>query len=51
MGGLYGFYETHGLPLDILLQCVVDQGYCPDLDDLMTKAIAAGMRPNSVGSC
>ncbi len=41
--GVYKLYETHGLPLDIILSSFKDKGWVPDWIDLYLTAISAGM--------
>jgi len=42
-GGIYKFYETHGLPLDVILHVFVDKGWIPDWIDFYKDARKAGM--------
>lgn len=44
MGGLYKCYETHGLPLDMLLSCCISNNWMPDWIDFYQAAFAAGMQ-------
>jgi hypothetical protein len=44
VGGVYRFYETHGLPLNIIFQILLDQGSVPDWLDIYDAALAAGMK-------
>jgi hypothetical protein len=44
MGGLYSCYETHGLPLDMLLSCCISNNWMPDWIDFYLAALAAGMK-------
>jgi hypothetical protein len=46
--GVYKFYETHGLPLDIILSCFKDKDWVPDWIDLYLAALAAGMDHNRI---
>lgn len=41
--GLYKFYETVGLPLDVLLHCFQEKNALPDWVDFYISALAAGM--------
>jgi hypothetical protein len=41
--GLYKFYETIGLPLDVLLSCFHAQNIAPDWMDFYKSARQAGM--------
>jgi len=43
LSGLYKFYETVGLPLDVLLHCFQEKNVLPDWVDFYTSALAAGM--------
>jgi alanyl-tRNA synthetase len=43
LSGLYKFYETVGLPLDVLLHCFQEKNALPDWVDFYTSALAAGM--------
>lgn len=44
LAGVYRFYETHGLPLDIILMCFHDKGWVPDWIDFYQDAREAGMQ-------
>jgi len=41
--GVYRFYETTGLPLDVLLSCFIQKNWMPDWIDFYKTAYAAGM--------
>ena len=43
LSGLYKFFETHGLPLDVLFDCCIDRNAVPDWIDLYKSARLAGM--------
>ena len=42
MGGVYAFYETHGLPLDDILAGLWDRGAVPDWLALVRDMVDAG---------
>ncbi len=44
LAGIYRFVETHGLPLDVLLEVVHDRGAVPCWLSFMREAESAGMR-------
>lgn len=44
-GGVYAFYETHGLPLDALLGCLNQSNAIVDWIDFWDSAIKAGVKP------
>ena len=46
--GLYKFYETVGLPLDVLLHCFQEKNTLPDWVDFYTSALAAGMEHDRI---
>ena len=46
--GLYKFYETIGLPLDVLLSCFQEKNTLPDWVDFYTSALAAGMEHDRI---
>lgn len=41
--GTYKFFETNGLPLDILFSCFKEKGWIPDWIDFYLSAMSAGM--------
>jgi alanyl-tRNA synthetase len=41
---VYKFYETHGLPLDVIFNIFLDKGYLPDWIDFYKSALSAGMQ-------
>ena len=43
MAGLYHFYETHGLPLDVIFSCFIEKGWVPDWIELYETAFSRGM--------
>ncbi len=46
--GIYRYYETHGIPLDVLLEALRDKGYIPDWRAFVQEALAAGMKKSRV---
>lgn len=40
--GVYAFYETHGLPLDVILASMWERGLIPDWVDLIMTMVRAG---------
>lgn len=42
-GGVFKFYETHGLPLGEILQCFMERDWMVDWIDFHQAAISAGM--------
>lgn len=46
--GLYKFYETYGLPLDIILGLFVEKNWVPDWMDFYTNALQAGMEHDRI---
>ena len=40
--GVFAFYETHGLPLDLILAQLWDRGMVPDWQDLLVSMVRAG---------
>jgi hypothetical protein len=46
--GVYNFYETHGMPLDVLFETLRSQGVIPDWLNFMLEAVGAGMSPERV---
>lgn len=50
VGGVYRFYETEGLPLDVLLEHLQDHQMIPDWQAFVREAILAGMRFDRVVS-
>lgn len=43
--GVYDFYQTNGVPLDVLFETLQDRGVIPDWMSFMLEAIEAGMKP------
>lgn len=41
--GMYRFYETSGVPLDVILEFIRDRGAVPDWRAFVDEAVAAGM--------
>jgi len=46
--GVYNFYETNGVPLDVLFETLQNQGMIPDWLSFMLEAVEAGMKPERV---
>jgi hypothetical protein len=46
--GLYKFYETYGLPLDVILTVFQSKDWVPDWIDFYIGAIAAGMEHDRI---
>jgi hypothetical protein len=46
--GVYKFYETHGLPLDVILTVFQSKGWVPDWIDLYLSAMGAGMQHDRI---
>lgn len=44
LAGVYRFFETHGLPLDVVLSVVKERGALPCWVSFVREALAAGMR-------
>jgi alanyl-tRNA synthetase len=42
--GVWKFYETEGLPLDVIFDCCIKKGWIPDWIKLYTQMIASGMK-------
>lgn len=42
-GGVFAFYETHGLPLTAIFQNFIDKGFLVDWIDFHKAALSAGM--------
>lgn len=45
--GLFEFYDTYGLPLDMALDRLIRAGYIPDWVYLYDRCLRAGWRPSS----
>lgn len=46
--GVYKFYETMGLPLDVMLGCFQTKGWMPDWIDFYKSARKAGMEHDRI---
>jgi|SRR5579885_1371433 len=46
--GVYKFYETHGLPLDVILTTFIEKGWVPDWIDFYKSALSAGMEHSRI---
>ena len=44
LGGVYSFFETQGLPLDVIFICFMERGWIPDWIELYKDAHKAGMK-------
>lgn len=42
--GVFSFYETHGIPLDIIFNCAIDQNWIPCWISLYKEAFSSGMK-------
>ena len=47
ISGLFTYYETNGIPLDIILEYLRSKELVPDWNDLLLSAIKAGVNENS----
>lgn len=45
VAGVFRFYETEGLPLDILFEALLQKNALPDWTSFYREALAAGMTP------
>jgi hypothetical protein len=43
-GGVYKFFESHGVPLDVLFSLFIERGWVPDWIDLYKTARAGKMK-------
>jgi alanyl-tRNA synthetase len=48
VSGVYRFYETHGIPLDVLLESMQAKSLLPDWLAFLREAQAAGMKKERV---
>lgn len=48
MAGIFSFYETHGLPLDVILITFIEKGWVPDWVEFYETAISAGMKHDRI---
>lgn len=46
VAGVYKLYETHGLPLDVLIGTLYEKRYLPCWLSLFDEGVAAGVRPD-----
>ena len=44
VGGVYRAFETHGIPLDLLLEQLHQKGLVPSWTDFYVEALSAGMK-------
>lgn len=44
ISGVYRAFETHGLPLDLLLEQLNEKGLVPSWPDFYVEALSAGMK-------
>lgn len=44
IAGTYSFYETHGLPLDVIFQGFIEKGWMVDWIDFYKSGALAGMK-------
>lgn len=47
-GGVYKFYETHGLPLDVIFISFMEKGWMPDWINFYLAATSGGMQHNRI---
>lgn len=47
-GGVYKFYETHGLPLDVIFISFIEKGWMPDWIDYYKSSLAGGMQHSRI---
>jgi hypothetical protein len=47
-GGIYKFYETYGLPLDVIFISFQEKDWVPDWVDFYLHALKAGMDHNRI---
>lgn len=48
LAGTYKFFETHGLPLDVLFICYMERNAVPDWMELYQSARLAGMQHDRI---
>ena|SRR5579885_1614453 len=48
MNGVYKYYETHGLPLDVLFTVFIRKDWIPDWISFYQEARAAGMEHSRI---
>lgn len=46
--GVYRFYETHGVPLDVVLEELKSRGVVPCWVSMYREAVAAGMKHDRI---
>lgn len=46
--GVYRFYETHGIPLDVLFEALREHHLVPDWTSFLQEASSAGMKKSRV---
>lgn len=46
--GIFPLTDTHGIPLDIVLDQLLSRGYMPDWFDYFDSAVKSGMKPERV---
>lgn len=44
VAGVFSFYETHGLPLDVILNLCIEKNWMPCWTTLYTDMLKAGMK-------
>jgi len=47
-GGVYKFYETHGIPLDIIFNIFIERDWIPDWIDIYKSASYGGMKHDRI---
>lgn len=48
LAGVFTFYETHGLPLDVIFMCFIEKDWIPDWIDLYQCCKNAGMKHDRI---
>jgi len=45
VSGVFSFYETHGIPLDVLFEGMLSNSFTPDWVGFYHEAMKAGLKP------
>lgn len=48
LSGVYNFFETVGLPLDLIIEILYDKGYIPAWDNFYHEAAMSKMKHSSI---
>ena len=48
VAGVFKFYETHGLPLDSIFDCLISKNCIPDWLCFYVEAVSAGMKHDRI---